>query len=117
VGRPSAVAQFDTMLQSSLLPGLLFHLCSSAHVTRLPVMKRIVSSPESQYERRTSTNTPSTSKMRIFGSAIVFEGGTQEFEQKISSTATCLVHKYFVGSIILGNESNPKNREVASFAM
>src|SRR5271169_3520413 len=55
------------MFQSSLFPGLLFHLCSSDHVTRLPVRKRIVSSPESQYERRTSTNTPSTSKIRICG--------------------------------------------------
>src|SRR5579864_6573716 len=75
------------MLQSSLLPGLLFHLCSSDQLTRLPVRKRIVSSAESQNDLRTSTNTPSTSNMRILGSAIVFGDATQELKQKISSSA------------------------------
>src|SRR5580700_5594678 len=56
------------MFQSSLLPGLLFHSCSSAHACRLPVRKRMVSRAESQYDRRTSTSTPSTSKTRICGS-------------------------------------------------
>src|SRR5258708_35968089 len=55
------------MLQSSLKPGLLFQRCSSAYVTRLPVMYRTVSSAERQYVPRTSTSTPSTSKIRICG--------------------------------------------------
>src|SRR6266851_10459152 len=55
------------MLQSSLKPGLLFQRCSSAYVTRLPVIWRTVSSAERQYVPRTSTSTPSTSKIRICG--------------------------------------------------
>src|SRR6266849_1035274 len=55
------------MLQSSLFPGLFFHLCSSAHVTRFPVRNRVVSSAERQKLSRTSTKTPSTSKIRISG--------------------------------------------------
>src|SRR6202035_5551108 len=55
------------MLQSSLFPGLFFHLYSSAQVTRFPVRNRIVSSAERQKLSRTSTKTPSTSKIRIFG--------------------------------------------------
>src|SRR5579864_6064267 len=55
------------MLQSSLLPGLFFHLCSCAQVTRLPVKNRTVSRAERQKLSRTSTRTPSTSKIRIWG--------------------------------------------------
>src|ERR1700751_305175 len=55
------------MLQSSLFPGLFFHLCSSAHVTRFPVRNHVVSSAERQKLSRTSTKTPSTSKIRISG--------------------------------------------------
>src|SRR6266849_8859213 len=60
------------MLQSSLKPGLLFQRCSSAYVTRLPVMYRTVSSAERQYVPRTSTRTPSTSKIRICGRGNLF---------------------------------------------
>src|SRR5580658_5546800 len=88
MGCPNAVAQFDTSRQSSLFPGLLFHLCSSLHETRFPVTNRIVSSADSQYDRRTSTKTPSTSNIRIFGSAIDFAEVTQELEQKFPCSAT-----------------------------
>src|SRR2546430_4690109 len=60
------------MLQSSLKPGLLFHRCSSAYVTRFPVRCRTVSSADRQYVPRTSTSTPSTSKIRIFGRGCFF---------------------------------------------
>src|ERR1700687_551732 len=55
------------MLQSSLFPGLFFYLSSSAHVTRFPVKNRIISSADRQKLSRTSTKTPSTSKIRISG--------------------------------------------------
>src|SRR6478672_5862398 len=55
------------MLQSSLFPGLFFHLYSSAHVTPFPVRNRIVSSADRQKLCRTSTSTPSTSNIKIFG--------------------------------------------------
>src|SRR6267142_4835708 len=60
------------MLQSSLKPGLLFQRCNSAYVTRLPVIWRTVSSAERQYVPRTSTSTPSTSKIRICGRGVFF---------------------------------------------
>jgi hypothetical protein len=47
----------------------------------------MVSKAESQNDRRTSTSTPSTSKIRIVGNEIVFDEVTQELEQKISSRA------------------------------
>src|ERR1700687_4418918 len=60
------------MPQSSLKPGLLFQRCNSAYVTRLPVIWRTVSSAERQYVPRTSTSTPSTSKIRICGRGVFF---------------------------------------------
>src|SRR6267143_6484807 len=60
------------MLQSSLKPGLLFQRCNSSYVTRLPVIWRTVSSAERQYVPRTSTSTPSTSKIRICGRGVFF---------------------------------------------
>src|SRR5580700_6031345 len=125
------------MLQSSLLPGLLFHLCSSAQESRFPVRKRIVSSPESQYERRTSTSTPSTSKMRILGSAIFFAAVTEELEQKIPPSATSASarkslagflrrqrgsyrlgqSKDVVAHVIVGHRSNPEDGNVAALAV
>src|ERR1700704_4118056 len=60
------------MLQSSLKPGLAFQRCNSAYVTRLPVIWRTVSSAERQYVPRTSTSTPSTSKIRICGRSVFF---------------------------------------------
>src|ERR1700730_2286096 len=56
------------MLQSSLWPGLLFHACNSAYVTRFPLRWRTVSSADRQYVPRTSISTPSMSKIRICGS-------------------------------------------------
>src|SRR6267143_3201804 len=60
------------MLQSSLKPGLLFQRCNSSYVTRLPVIWRTVSSAERQYVPRTSTSTPSTSKISISGRSFFF---------------------------------------------
>src|SRR5277367_732079 len=67
VGRPTDVAQSAVIFQSSLYPGLLFHLCNSAYVTRFPVKYCTVSSADRQYVPRTSTSTPSTSKIKISG--------------------------------------------------
>src|SRR5208337_2512035 len=58
------------MVQSSLLPGMRFHSRNSAHVGFLPVRCWMVCSPERQYVSRTSTSTPSTSKIRILGSSL-----------------------------------------------
>src|SRR5437899_3341851 len=78
------------MLQSSLKPGLLFHRCSSAYVTRFPVMCRTVSSADRQYVPRTSTSTPSTSKTRIFVGGRFFAAVTQLLEQKrVGVTTPC----------------------------
>src|SRR5262249_53891595 len=49
---------------------LLFQRCSSAWVTRFPVRYRTVSSAVRQYVCRTSTSTPSTSKIRISGESL-----------------------------------------------
>src|SRR6267142_2848388 len=76
------------MLQSSLKPGLLFQRCNSSYVTRLPVMWRTVSSAERQYVPRTSTSTPSTSKIRISVGGRFFAAGTKILEQKHRSVAT-----------------------------
>src|SRR4029077_5163606 len=76
------------MLQSSLKPGLLFQRCSSAYVTRLPVMWRTVSSADRQYVPRTSTSTPSTSKIRISVKERFLAEVTQILEQKQGSVAT-----------------------------
>src|SRR5579863_2844410 len=66
---------------------MAFHLCSSRQVARLPVRNVSVSSADSQNDSRTSTSTPSTSKIKIFGSEILFAAPTQELEQKNSSSA------------------------------
>src|SRR6266852_7131666 len=50
-----------------VFPGLFFHLESSAHVTRFPVTNRMVSIAERKKLSRTSTSTPSTSKIKISG--------------------------------------------------
>src|SRR5258708_24090363 len=76
------------MLQSSLKPGLLFQRCNSAYVTRLPVIWRTVWSAERQYVPRTSTSTPSTSKIRICVGACFLAAGTEILEQKQGSGAT-----------------------------
>src|SRR5580704_1682620 len=55
------------MRQSSLCPGLLFQVCSSAYVTRFPLRWRTVSSADRQYVPRTSMSTPSISKIKIWG--------------------------------------------------
>src|SRR6266404_949800 len=70
------------MLQSSLKPGLLFQRCSSAYVTRFPVICRTVSSADLQYVPRTSTSTPSTSKIRIFIARSFLAAVTETLEQK-----------------------------------
>src|SRR5436189_5981989 len=88
MGCPSDLTQAATMLQSSLKPGLLFQRCSSAYVTRCPVMCRTVSRAERQYVPRTSTSTPSTSKIRTSVGERVLAAGTQVLEQKQPSVAT-----------------------------
>src|SRR5256886_68622 len=88
MGCPSELTQAATMLQSSLKPGLLFQRCSSAYVTRFPVMCRTVSSAERQYVPRTSTSTPSTSKIRISVGERFFAAVTQVLEQKQLGVAT-----------------------------
>src|SRR5436309_13850722 len=88
MGCPSELTQAATMLQSSLKPGLLFQRCSSAYVTRLPVIWRTVSSAERQYVPRTSTSTPSTSKIRISVGESFFAAVTETLEQKERSVAT-----------------------------
>src|ERR1700730_14893985 len=55
------------MRQSSLFPGLFFHLYNSAQVTRFPVKNRIVSSAERQKLSHGWTKTPSTSKIKMSG--------------------------------------------------
>src|SRR5579859_935951 len=80
------------MLQSSLLPGLFFHLYSCAQVTRLPVKNRTVSRAERQKLSRTSTRTPSTSKIRIWGAGAsrlrlgeVGKGRSSHWKQSVAS--------------------------------
>src|SRR5579859_3010353 len=80
------------MLQSSLLPGLFFHLYSCAQVTRLPVKNRTVSRAERQKLSRTSTRTPSTSKIKIWGAGAsrlrlgeVGKGRSSHWKQSVAS--------------------------------
>src|SRR5690349_16268827 len=76
------------MFQSSLKPGLLFQRCNSAYVARFPVRYRTVSRADRQYVPRTSTSTPSTSKIRILGCNFVLAEATESLEQKQHGVAT-----------------------------